>query len=148
MLSCADKARLSLFTTGRLFPVDVLFCAKLFFLLCVFTEICVKVLCPVWPYARTQEFYTKYIPQYLFKGQAVPLVHGEQETGQHQGDHQEHRPGIADSRTAAQVNGNPNSRRASKTDKLALRQIERQLVFYFRQIVWYVYIRQSENLLA
>jgi hypothetical protein len=61
------------------------------------------------------------VAQHLFKGQPVALIHGEEKAREHERNHQQHGRRVPNYRTGEQVGGNPDERRASKTNKLAFR---------------------------
>ena len=64
----------------------------------------------------------------------------EKEEREHEADHQEHGGAVSDTATGKQVGRKAHRRRAGKTNKLALREIEGQLCLDFGQVFGYWHI--------
>lgn len=58
---------------------------------------------------------------------AVTLIHGKEEKGHHQPDHQKHRRGITNGAAGKEIHRNPHKGCQTETNELAFRQIESQL---------------------
>ena len=74
----------------------------------------------------------KHIFENLFCGQPVALIHGKKEKRHHQPDHKKHRRRVADGAAGKEIHRQPHKSGQTETDKLAFRQVERQLGLNFR----------------
>ena len=88
------------------------------------------------PELRAQPVFQKFLRRL-----PVPLIHGEEEKGHHQPDHQKYSRRIADRPAGKEIHRTADKPGKAETNKLALRQIEGQLGLTTRSILWYRYIR-------
>ena len=82
------------------------------------------------PHTGIEEPCADDVFQHFFQRQTVSFIHSQKEEREHEADHQEHGGAVPDTSTGKQVGREPHRRRAGKTNKLALRQIEGQLLFF------------------
>jgi len=81
--------------------------------------------------AGTGELGPEDVSYHLFKGQAVPLIHGKHERREHHHQHDEHGPGAAKGAPGEQIGRDAHQRRAAKADELALGEVKGNLGFDF-----------------
>ena len=89
-----------------------------------------QVIRPVWTVLRP-ELITEPVLQDLFCRLPVTLIHGEEEKGHHQPDHQKYSRRIADRPAGKEIHRKADKPGKAETNKLALRQIEGQLSLNF-----------------
>lgn len=89
------------------------------------------------PHTGIEEPGADDVFQHFFQREAVPFIHSQKEEREHEADHQEHGSAVPDTATGKQVSREAHRRRAGKTNKLALRQVEGQLCLDFGKVFWY-----------
>ena len=120
------------------FPALLLFCNRLRLLSGAKQRI--EVFGFVRPHPGIEEPGADDVFQHFFQRKAIPFIHSQKEEREHEADHQEHGGAVPDTATGKQVGREAHRRRAGKTNKLALRQIEGQLCLDFGKVFWYWYI--------
>lgn len=81
-----------------------------------------------------EELRPNKVAQHLLQGLAVLLVDTEQEKGQHQADHQQSRRLVSDAAPGENIGGYADQTADTKTNELALCQVERHLRLYSGEV--------------
>ena len=91
----------------------------------------VNVLCLIGPYPGTGKPGPDDVFYHLFRREPVFLIHGQQKGREHDHQHGEHGPGVADKTAGEQVGRDAHRRRTAKADKLAFGKVKGHFGFDF-----------------
>lgn len=105
----------------------------------------VDIIRSIGPMPGAQELGPDDVPGHLLQRQAVPLIHRQKKSREHDPQHEEQAAGVADHGPGQQIGRDAYGSPAAETDELALGEIERHLRFDFGKVVWYVYIGNSNH---
>ena len=96
----------------------------------------VDIFCLIGPAFGIDELRPDHMAQHLLEGLAVLFVDTEKEEGQHQSDHQQSRCVVTDTAPCEKIGGDANQTARAKAYKLAAGQVEGNLCFDFREVLW------------
>ena len=85
------------------------------------------------------------VADHLFKGQTVLFVHCQQKRREHDRQHSEQRPGVADGLPGQKVGRNADSSSKAKADKLALGEVERDFCLDLGKVVRDIHIGHGSH---
>ncbi|CCL63117.1 hypothetical protein BN182_3590019 [Clostridioides difficile E9] len=105
----------------------------------------IDVLRLVGPDAWAQETGVDDVSQHLFKGQPVLFVHRHEKSREHDPQHNEQRPGVADGVPGQQIGGNPHRRPDAEADKLPLGEVKSDFGLDLGKVVGDIYIGHSSS---
>lgn len=123
----------------------LVFCNRILLLRCPQGKGGVDILGLVGPGPGAPELDPDDIPGHLLQRQAIPLIHRQKKSREHDPQHEEQAAGVADDVPGQQVGRDAHRRPAAETDELALGEIKGNLRFEFGKVVWYVYIGNSNH---
>ena len=101
----------------------------------------IDILRPIGPDAGTQELGVDHVPQHLFKGQSVLFIHRHEKGREHDPQHDEQRPGVADGAAGQQIGRNTHRRPDAEADQLPFGEVERNFGFNLGKVVGDIYTK-------
>ena len=141
MLSCAVRGTVGL---GGFLPSLFFFRNGIMDVISLHKQ-CIVIAGLVRTHLRANKARLKVVPQDLFGGLAVLLIHGQKEHGQHDRHHAESSTGIASGVPQNKEQRHPYDCRCTKTDKLPCGQIESHFGLHLAEIARHGNIRCQKN---